>query len=164
MSELERPNRRWVRPLLIASLALNLAVIGAVAGFALIGGHGGRDGRAPGGPEGMPYFRALGDAERKEMRAALRRDFREHRGSRGQVTEDYRAALDALRAEPFERAALLAVLERQGARGRARFLAGQRVMVDFVAEMTPEDRASYADRLSEQIDRLAERWGRLDRD
>ncbi len=164
MVELDKPRRRWVRPVLILSLALNVAFVGALAGFALTGGGHGKEARGPGGPDGMPYFRALSDADRQEMRAALRRDFRENRGSRGQVTEDYRAALEALRAEPFDRAALMAVLERQGARARERFQGGQRVMVDFVAGMTPEERSAYADRLSGQIDRLAERWDRLDRD
>jgi len=155
--------KRWLRPLLIASLAVNLAFIGAIGGFALIGGRHDKPRHGPGGPEGMPYIRALSDADRHEMRDALRRDFREHRQARGQVTEGYRAALDALRAEPFDRAALMQALEQQRARAQDRFMGGQRVMVDFVANMTPEDRAAYAKRLSDQIDELEQRWKGVDR-
>ncbi|MGY9049783.1 hypothetical protein P775_10030 [Puniceibacterium antarcticum] len=155
---------RWLRGGLIVSLALNLALVGAIGGFALIGGRHDQDARGKGGPEGMPYIRALSEGDRADMRDALRRDFRDHRDARGQVTEDYRAAVAALRAEPFDQSALMTVLERQSERAQKRFLGGQRVMVDFVANMTPEDRAAYAQRLSDQIDRLDKRWGRLDRE
>ncbi|SNR64673.1 periplasmic heavy metal sensor [Puniceibacterium sediminis] len=164
MADIETGKRRWLRPLLIASLALNLAFVGAIAGFALIGGRHDKDERAARGAEGMPYIRALSDEGQRKMRDALRRDFRDHRESRGQVTEGYRAALEALRAEPFDRAALMDVLKQQSARARERFLGGQRVMIDFVANMTPDERAAYADRLSEQIDQLEKRWRSLDRD
>lgn len=163
MADIETGNRRWLRLLLIASLALNLTFLGAVVGFSLIGGRHDKNERSARGAEGMPYIRAMTNDGRHKIRDALRRDFRDHQESRGQITADYRAALHVLRAEPFDRAALTDILERQGVRARDRFLNGQRVMIDFVANMTPADRAAYADRLSEQIDRLDERWGSLER-
>ena len=164
MAQEETRRRGWMRGLLVASLALNLAFIGAAGGFALRGGShdGGRHG--PGGPEAMPYLRALSEPQRDRMRSALRRDFRDRRATRGQLTEDYRAAIAALRAEPFDPAALADVLARQGARAQERLAAGQGVMVDFVTGMDPSDRAAYADRLSQETDRLAERWRRVARD
>ncbi len=47
-----KPRRRWMKPLFIASLALNLLVLGAVAGWAFR--HGGPHGSWGGGRHGGP--------------------------------------------------------------------------------------------------------------
>ncbi|WP_146586238.1 periplasmic heavy metal sensor [Puniceibacterium confluentis] len=154
---------RWVKPVMIASLALNLAFVGAVVGYSLVGGRHGREGHSAGRADAMPYMRALTDTDRHRLRDALRQDFRQYRGTRGQITEDYGAALAALRADPFDRASLSAVLDRQSARANDRLQGGQRVLADFVAAMSADERSAYADRLAHQIERLAERWDHLDR-
>lgn len=147
----------WLRLVLFASLALNLLVVGIVAGFVFGGthdrgrGHMGRD-------AALPYVGALRDADRDELRRALGEELRDRRTAKGQLAAQYRDAVVVLRTEPFEREALEAVMAAQAARAQARSEAGRTALIDRLAAMSPEARRAYADRLAAQIDRLERRW------
>ncbi len=143
----------WMRWTLIASLALNLAVIGLVAGTAIK--------RMTGDPRG-PSVRALHlgpltAALEPEDRRALRRAFREQagelRGIRAEQAQGQAALLAALRAEPFDADAVRAQLAEQRARMSRGFDLGQGLLVDHLAGMTAADRAAFADRLEERLTR-----------
>ncbi|MDU8909970.1 periplasmic heavy metal sensor [Aestuariicoccus sp. MJ-SS9] len=144
----------WIRAVLFASLALNLLIAGIAAGMYWRGGpdRGPRD-----RDFAAPYARALGDEQRGTLRRALRREFLANRPERGALAQGYVAASAALRAEPFDRAALEAVLEGQARQAQTRQEIGRRVMIDFLSNMSAEDRAAFADRLDQEIDRLSRR-------
>lgn len=150
---------RGMRVLLFASLALNLLVVSAVVGFLLVG----PDGARRGGPHGMqdpalPYTRAFEEDERRALRRTLRREIfakrDEVRAVRESVLSGYREALVILRAEPFDAAALEAVLAAQAARSAEVRVRGQRLLSGYLEQMTPAERAAYADRLEAVVEEM----------
>ncbi len=158
--------RRWQKVLLFGSLAVNLLIVGAVAGAILRGGPlggpgpGARDGR---GAE-APYTRAFTDAQRREIRRQLGRAFRQQgdkAAERDALAADYRKALALLRADTFEPERLTALIDRQSARGESRRQIGQEVLSAYIATMSPAERLAFADRLEDGIEQFMERRRRL---
>ena len=147
--------RLGFRILLGASLALNLLVIGLIAGAAWR--HGGGPGKgwhhAPPGLQSYaaPYVRALPREARRDLHRGLRREV----GGAGRAERRalYAEMLAALRATPFDAAAVEAVLGTQRERVLALQAAGQARWLATVTAMTPEARARYADRLEEELRR-----------
>ncbi|QQA43651.1 periplasmic heavy metal sensor [Pelagovum pacificum] len=144
-----RPNR-FVRVIFVLSLALNLLVVGVIVG------------RLVGGPKfGPPRFdmalgpvgQAFEPADRRAILQGLRarddlelpsrRDFRQFSGE----------LLVLLRAEPFDEAALIEAMERQRRRFSGLFEAVQTETVEFIAGLNPDERAAFADRLEQSMDR-----------
>lgn len=149
----------WMRILLALSLTLNLAVLGIVAG-ALLRDH---DERRP-----MPVrdlgFGAFDDAlspdDRRELRRAFMDEGPDFRGARRAMRQDFAAILTALRADPFDPAALQTVLDRQNARGAEMLAFGQKLLSERVAAMDPAARLAFADRLEESLTRKRGPGGR----
>ena len=141
---------RWMRILLVVSLALNLLIAGAVVGMVLRGGP------SPVGVRDVgigPFAAALSP----EDRAALRRDFiartTESGTSRRDRREAMRALLAALRAEPFDPGALRAVLSRVSDRMSGRLDLGLSLIEGRIATMADADRQAFADRLERELRR-----------
>ena len=139
----------WGRVVLIASLALNLAVVGVVAGAALRFGGDRHDWR--GGDFSVPYTRALSPADRRAIGKELRRA---HDGvatsiaARGAV---FKQMSVALRAEPFDIARVEELSLQQRTAVTERLSAAQDVWLRYVSEMSAEDRSAYADRVDEAL-------------
>jgi uncharacterized membrane protein len=142
---------RWLRIALAVSLAINLAIVGLVAGAMF---------RSGGPPQGGMMARDVGfgpftEALSKEDRAELRRGFLaaapEMRDSRRAVRADFRDLLAQLRASPLDEDALRAVFDRQNARNAERMELGQRLIFDLLVGMKPEARAAFADRLEQSL-------------
>ena len=142
---------RKLRIALAVSVALNLLIIGLVAGAVL------RDG----GPQGRMVrdldFGPFTEALTPEDRDALRRDFIRQapdlRDMRRQMRDDFRTVLAALRADPFDAEALRDVMANQGDRMAARLALGQDLILARIAAMTPAERAAFADRLERRLER-----------
>jgi len=114
--------------------------------------------RPPSGPVGADLIRALPRADRQALRATLQ--------SAGHMPQDRETeALDtALRATPFDKAALAALMARE-AQTRAQWLSGvQAAWLDQVAGMSDAERAAYADRLAEMVSRRHHHWRKRDDD
>ena len=145
------PGGRKLRIALAVSVALNLLILGLVAGAVL------RDG----GPHGRMVrdldFGPFTEALTPEDRDALRRDFIRQapdlRDMRRQMRDDFSTLLAALRAEPFDVEALRGVVANQGDRMAARLELGQDLMLARIAAMTPAERAAFADRLEQRLER-----------
>ena len=138
---------RQMRFVCFGSLALNFALIGLIGG-ALITGPGGGTGERW---HGAPLISALPD----DLRAGLRED-------RPQRDPDARRArfgalMDALRADPFDPAALAEMLQEQRAEGAARGARVEAVLIAALAQMSPAERAAYADRLADNLRRRGRR-------
>ena len=137
--------RRGLRIALILSLALNLLIVGALLGLALVG-------RGPGGPRGFelglgPLVQALEPADRRALAGSLR----DRPGVRELRPQRREALLEeltrALLAEPFDRAGLEAVLDAQAQRTRDGMAVARGVFLDRLEAMTAAERRAYAERL-----------------
>lgn len=141
---------RGMRILLILSLALNLLVLGLVVG-AMWRGHGMR-GHGVAGRDG---FGLLAMSLPREDRRALRDRFDVATGNRGgdrsAMRADFVELADLLRAESWDADGAALVLARQGARGAERMAAGQKIMLDYMAGLTPEARRALADRIEQGV-------------
>ncbi|AWB47946.1 hypothetical protein HYN69_04925 [Gemmobacter aquarius] len=150
-------NGKGVRIALAISVALNLLVIGLVAGAVL------RDG----GPRGRmgndlalgPFTEALAPADRAALRQEFMQRMPEMRDARRQMRADFKGLLLALRAEPFDVAAVRGLIAGQSERMAGRLAVGQDLLVGRIEAMTPEARAAFADRLEEGLRRGPERRG-----
>ena len=144
-----RPSRLW-RAVLVVSLALNLAVVGVVAGSLLSGKM--RDGPPRSFDLGLgPVSRALEPQERRNIGRSLRQD-----GSlrgfdlRGRVD----AMVAALKAEPFDAEALRALMDEQAASMASIQAKAQAATITQIISMTPERRRAFADQLAEELSRI----------
>ncbi|MDP5085133.1 MAG: periplasmic heavy metal sensor [Yoonia sp.] len=143
-----KPSRLW-RSVLVLSLALNLAVVGVVAGAVISGRFG--DGPPRSFDLGLgPVTRALTQDERREIGRALRRD-------RGLRSFDLRgrvsAMVAAIQAEPFDEAALRGLMAEHAARVSEVQAKAQDAFVDMISQMSPERRAAFADQLIQELSR-----------
>lgn len=149
---------RTVRIVLAVSLAFNLLIVGIVVG-ALIGGgrDGGRGPAVDGAPQGAAFVRALDRADQRRIRRELGRALRAEGLDREAMRLDPQAVRAALTADPFDPAAVEALLARPvgaGARGHA---LGREILARRIAAMSAEERAAYADRVIEELSRKGRR-------
>ncbi|MEM9756769.1 MAG: periplasmic heavy metal sensor [Pseudomonadota bacterium] len=152
---------RGLRIALIVSLALNLLIVGAIAGLVLNAG-----GRRPGGDN--PGFRAIGlgpvlPALPREDRRALFHRLGESRADLARQSRPLGDAMvsfvEALRAEPFDRDAAAMALDAQRRHGAALQEQGHEILLDQLDAMTAEARAEMADRLEASLRRVLARGG-----
>ncbi len=135
----------WFRIVLGLSLALNLAVVGVVAGAAWR--HGGKDRmRGPGHPGGAALYRALPPDERRAFRDDLRA---RHPDLHNPAQNGQDALIAALRARPFDPQALAAAMSAEAARREVWQRAVQQVWLERVTAMDDAARATFADRIEE---------------
>lgn len=152
MDDVERTQRtrapRWMRIAFGVSLALNLAVVGVLAGtFARFGGP---PSRGPGMISyATPYVRALPRDDQREIFRAVRDQLPKDSNSRQARRALYAAMIEALKAEPFDPAQVETILNRQNTAALAVQSAAHTAWLAHVAAMSPEDRAAYADNVSE---------------
>ena len=136
----------WGRIVLVASLALNLLVVGAVAGA--FWRHGGERSHGARG-FAVPYVRALPGPERRALFAELRRGGQGDHGARRQAA--YGAVLAALRAEPFDPEAVASALARQRADAADFQSRAEAGWLARVTAMDAQERARYADRVEAHL-------------
>ncbi|WP_420584422.1 periplasmic heavy metal sensor [Ruegeria sp.] len=148
MSENAKPKKRWVPVLLAVSLGLNLLVVGIALGTAYRV-KGGDHAKAPPG-FGSALYRALPKEDRKALRLEL--SDRHVRGGKTRA-QDFAALQTVLRAEPFDPAAVQALLVQQ-ARSMAELQGAlQEEWLARITTMTDAERLDYADRLQDVVQR-----------
>lgn len=132
----------WKKALFIASLALNVLVIGALAGAAFKP-HS-RGGPFRGATLQSAMVRALPDDQRKLLGESMRRNGDHFKAQRGQslaVKADLKAAIAAV---PFDGDALRQVFERQK-QVRSDFSnRGDDMWINLITKMSDEERAQFA--------------------
>lgn len=154
-----RRSGRWLAVALVISVGLNLLVAGFVAGALL--SREARDGRPA--PAALardlglgPYVAALSPSDRRAIGRAVRAEIRAQgapdRG-RIEIRRSFAGVLAALRAEPFDEGALADLLAAQVERAESRRRLGQEAFVAQLAEMTPQERRAFADRLERILTR-----------
>ncbi|WP_162792050.1 periplasmic heavy metal sensor [Pseudosulfitobacter sp. DSM 107133] len=148
---LPRPRApRWMRIAFGVSLALNLAVVGLLAGtFARFGGPPSH------GPSivnyAMPYVRALPREAQREIFRAVRDQLPRDGHSRQSRRALYAEMIEALRADPFDPIRVQEILARQNAAAVLVQDAAHAAWLAHITNMTPESRAAYAEAVSEAM-------------
>lgn len=159
-TEQPTPRRRWLVPLLIASLALNLLVAGAILGRSLSPEtQRGKDRVA--GPirsvVGEPFVRALTREDRQALLADIRKEGPRIRENRESLRDRVEAFLTALRSEPFEPEVVRQLMEEQRSVAQGRQELGEVLLLNRLGAMTAEQRSAYADRLAKGLKNLRRR-------
>ena len=139
----------WLRGLLFVSLCLNLLVAGSVIGHLFADGPERKVPRVD--RMGGPMTFALTPEDRHEIGKSLRAEYRAGRPSRREVLADYQSVITALRADPFDPAAVQASFDSQLEASTERIAIGQQILMDRLTAMSPEDRHRFADRLEEGL-------------
>ncbi|WP_372840693.1 periplasmic heavy metal sensor [Phaeovulum sp.] len=141
-----------MRIALVVSLTVNLLVLGVLVGGAIgIARHEPRP--AISDITLGTFTEALSAEDREALRVAAEAEslgLREmHRASR----EDYLALIEAVRAEPWDEAAARRAITAYGVRSKERIDAGERLMLERLADMGPLARRAFADRLEDALRR-----------
>ncbi|MCA0271378.1 MAG: periplasmic heavy metal sensor [Proteobacteria bacterium] len=137
---------RGMKIALILSLTLNLMIFGVMGGAMLA--HGGRDDPRRVRDVGFgPYTEALSPEDRKALREAFFKAAPDFRKGREEARADVAALAAAIRAEPYDRAAVEAVMASQVARIEGRLQLGRGLLLDRLDAMGPEARAALAGRI-----------------
>lgn len=160
MNAIQPKSSRKMRIALAISLALNLLVVGAIVGGSFTRGDDrGRDRSARSEEQAIGiYGRALDKSQRREVGRAIRAGGRaEGRALRSELRSLAEEAVAVLRVEPFDAGAFEDILVRQQAMIKSRVDDAQGALSGFVAQMSPAERASYADRLTQVLQRSSQR-------
>ncbi|MEE9388844.1 MAG: periplasmic heavy metal sensor [Paracoccaceae bacterium] len=156
-----KPGVRWGRILLVGSLALNLLVVGMVAGSMFRGGGPGKPVARENPPLHDLGYGPYGRAFTKEDRQQISRSLAAHAPDLRQNREDFRtrslALLDALRQTPYEPETVAALMAAQETKLQERQEIGKMLLLDHIAGMDDTARQKYADRLARNLRRGGKR-------
>ena len=145
--EPEKETRRvWPRVVLVVSLGLNLLFVGLRRGA--VARPGGPEGRRPPPSVGAALYRALPHEDRQELREATR-PIRDREQMRSRDEKDLERIVEALRASPFDAAALSELVNRDFERRRDGLASMQAAWLQRIERMSDEERDDYAGRLTE---------------
>jgi Spy/CpxP family protein refolding chaperone len=143
-----RNSPAWLKLLLILSLTANLLVIGIIAG---------RELRQDGRRGGVGWILDLVPEERRELAEAHFAEARalfEADDDRGALMD---AVLAAIRAEPYDPSAVEAAMAAFGESRAERWKVVRERLSTLLAELTPAERAAFADNFEERMDRWRDR-------
>lgn len=157
--EVNKQSPTWVRVLLVVSLTVNILIVGWATGT-MIRLDNTRDVRRgpPGGAADLIF--ALPQSHREALRQDLANSLGDRRNGASSPSQTHEQLQDILRAAPFDADALRAHLEHRQDRETQRLDAARESLIERLALMTDEERASYADRLMQRSARGSERGGR----
>ncbi len=132
---------------LAVSVALNLLVAGVAVGSLFH--NGGMDGRAEMSRDlGFgPFGEALAPNDRRALRDYLQQKSPQLRGANKQRYADLAALQAALRAQPFDPAALTSALDGMRGRMEGQLKLGHEALAAVILRMPDQERLAMADRL-----------------
>ena len=143
--------RSWRTWLIVASLGLNLALLGVIGGAMLKGPP----------PPPLPgighYARALPEPYRRQIGHALRESRRDWGGTREAIRAQRDALAAALTAEPFDPAGVADVLKEESRLIDALAARGTGLLIAQLEQMSAEERAAYAEELRAERGRRSDR-------
>lgn len=138
----------WVKILFIASLALNLAIIGSLAGHRMGLWRGKHH-------HGMhKYILSTMPAEKRPQVEKLLSEYKAaHPKRRGKFIKDWEKFDAQLRAESFDRAAFMAAFQEEVEGHNKRWLDGGKTIADIAELLTAEERAAVLDKIKKKLER-----------
>ena len=150
---------RWVKIVLVLSLAFNLLIVGiAAGGFAgkdRKGGHRGGPDRisVPGDLAPRAFIAAIPMEDRHDLATAFRDRVRPEEGRREELRARVQSLLVALRAEPFDPTAISVLMMEQRSAILERQEKGQAVFLEYLTDLSAEERLAFAEKLEKSIRR-----------
>ena len=142
----DAPERNWLRWVCAVSVALNLLVLGTLAGAAL--GHRPHMHNRAAPEVGFgPLTDALSPGDRRALRKAFLAAAPDFGDMRRMARRDFDALLSVLRAETWDAEAARLLAGRQSERTIDRVDLGQRLLLDHIGTMDLSERRAFADRL-----------------
>lgn len=146
---------RWLKPLLIASLALNLIVIGGAAGAFFKHRHGGGHARGLTG-----FVKKLPAGRQPELMALVKAEREKIKPIREEIRANWDETNTALAAEPFDKDRLKAAMAKLiEAEMRMRTLVGDAI-VTTAEKLSPGERQQMKAWRQRHHDRLRKKWKR----
>lgn len=143
----------WLRVLLLLSLAINLLVVGLAVG-AMVKWSKWRSDHPARMEMGVgPLTRALSHDDRKAIARDMRAAQAKGHVSRAEMRVELQGLVQDLKAVPYDPDVVEQRLTRHRAGFEERLSLGVRLLQARLAQMTPEDRAAYADRLEDVLER-----------
>ncbi|MCA3559795.1 MAG: periplasmic heavy metal sensor [Aestuariivirga sp.] len=144
----------WLKGALVASLAVNLLIAGAVAARWYKGPPPERYARLT-QAQLIPrfFFRDLDRARRMELMAVLKAQDKDIRDGRQAVKVQVMALADALETEPYDEARVKSAVEGFTAKSEALFNTGADAALAVIGKLTPEERKLMAQHLRNREDR-----------
>lgn len=136
---------RWMKITLVVSLALNLLIVGAVAGAVVT--KGGKSEARRDGPGANMITDALPKDERRMLRRDVRQALRDSPELRGGLRAEIAALADLMRASEFNADALEAQLIEIQSRIMGPLSVARDKLSDRLANLDEAGRSEYADRL-----------------
>ncbi|MCP5074791.1 MAG: periplasmic heavy metal sensor [Rhodobacteraceae bacterium] len=143
-----KPRSKWVKPVLIASLAINLVVLGLVVGAAFGGHH--RPGPGIKAPQGVRSYISAMTPEQREV--FDQRSLHSLSGSiktLRKLRTGHKDVMAAIVTAPFSEDNLRAAMDRQ--RGDVSAIMGefQEELIVTLVAMSDEERMQYVERMKE---------------
>jgi len=151
----------WLWIALIASLAINLAIVAAIVSHQAVGPHRHRSITGPGFTQILPraFFRELDRDRRDELVGELREHRKGFRELRKNLRQKARDVASALRAEPYDEATVTKALEVYQAEAQTMVGRGRNIAENFFKRLTPDERKLIADQI-ERKTMSRRRWKR----
>lgn len=153
-SETNVTRSRWLYPVLIASLALNLLVIGAATGAMWSHRHGHH--RLAGERGLLGFVRELPNERQSKIREVLEAEREKLKPLRETARAKWAETNEVLGTEPFDKDKYKAALDRMNEAQMQVRATITDAMVDLAARLTPEERRV----LKEWRERKSRRWHR----
>ncbi|HUE46366.1 MAG TPA: periplasmic heavy metal sensor [Aestuariivirgaceae bacterium] len=156
--------RRWLVPLLVASVAVNLVIVGAAVSGQVWPDHdGGKSSHRSADLMPRSFFRALDDERREELVEVFRARKTEWREERGALSDAAAALADALEREPFKAPQAQSAIADHAARSHQLVDLGAAVAADLIEALTPEERRDLAQAIRQRIEEDRQRRARRER-
>ena len=135
---------RWIKIALVASLALNLLILGTIGGSIWASRHGPAVTERSGGPHMLGFTRTLPYERRFEIWKVTRKEVRALRPLRKDVRRARAQARAVLVAQPFDKQKFADAQTRVFEAEMAFRREAQVLFVAIAAVLTPEERAAFA--------------------
>ncbi len=150
--------RRWLIPLLVASLAVNLVIVGATLSGRFWPQHGERGGLNR-SADLMPrsFFRELDDQRRDELVEVFRARKTEWREERRALSAAAAAYADALEREPYDVPSAQSAIAEHTAKSHRLIDLGATVAGDLTEALAPEERRALAAAIRQRLEEDRER-------
>ena len=135
------------------SLALNIAVLGAIGGAAV------RFSKSPIASEGhlkerqirSIYIRALSKEQRRELGRKMRDQEENNQDSRAMIAAGFQEAIRILRSENFNKEAFEAVAQGHSKISNDRLKKARSILISHITYMNFDQRLAYADRIEKAL-------------
>ena len=144
--------RLW-KIVLVTSLTLNIAILGAVGGAFLRFGKGPKGKTKFDAVAGSVYIRAFTRDDRRKLGQDVREKYAAKSSARDSFDARFEDALRLLRDDRFDVAAFNDVMQQHSAVSNSRQSVAWMMLVNHLPVMSFEERSAYADRLEAALNR-----------